>query len=416
MEMRPFGKLVPLEAAVDRLLRATVPIGSTERVTLDRAVGRVAARDHRARTNVPPFARASWDGYAFAARASRGTRPDRPRNLKIVGEVYAEGGYTRPVSADEAVAIATGGALPPGADTVLIFEEARVGGGWLTLQKYHPPGERVARVGDDYRKGTLLAGRGRPLTPAAIGALGASGMTRAIVYRRPRVTVIPNGNELVSPGQRLGPQQIYESNNLVLAGVVRALGAEVTTIPPVVDDPNRIEAAIRRSLPTSDLVVVTGGSSVGERDYLPGIFPRLGRLLFHGIAVRPGKPTLAVRAGRKLVLGMPGHPTSCLANGFWMLLPILRKMGHRNGDGTVPTQVTIAEGYPIAEGDLATVVPLRVDAGRAWPTFKQSHAITSLIAANAFVIVPPGGRSLRRGERRTVQLLPEPIVELPRAA
>ncbi|HEV2317220.1 MAG TPA: molybdopterin molybdotransferase MoeA [Thermoplasmata archaeon] len=413
MKMRPFGQLLPVETAVARLLRATHPVRGVEHLPLELAAGRVAARVHRARTNVPPFARATWDGYALRSRDTRGAAPESPRGLRIVGEVFAERALERALGPNETAAIATGAALPRGADAVIIFEEAPVRGDWLTVRRYVRLGERIAHPGDDFPRGATLVRPGETLTPARLGALAASGLTSTTVFRRPRVAIIPNGNELVEPGRRLRGEQIYESNNFVLSSFLRAAGAEPEPNPPVIDDPARIERAIRRSLARNDVVVLTGGSSVGERDFLPQIFPRVGRLLFHGIAVRPGKPTLAASVGDRLLLGLPGHPTSCLSNCFWMLLPVLRKLGHCSGPGTVRTTVRLAEGYEIERGHLATVVPFRVADGRAWPTFKGSSAITSLSSANAYALLPPGHGSLRRGSALDVELLPPPIGESP---
>jgi molybdopterin molybdotransferase len=190
---------------------------------------------------------------------------------------------------------------------------------------------------------------------------------------------------------------------------VRAAGGEPTPHAPVPDDPEAIEAAIRDALATHDLVLVTGGSSVGERDYLPAVFPKLGRLLFHGIAVRPGKPTLAVDAGGTLVLGMPGHPTSCLANGYWLLLPLLRRLARLPGPGWTDGEVRLARGYQAPSAELSTVVPLRVAAGRGTPTFHGSSAITSLEGANAFALLPPRHPPLKRGVRLVAHFLPPPL-------
>ena len=179
--------------------------------------------------------------------------------------------------------------------------------------------------------------------------------------------------------------------------------------PPLPDQPKTIERAIRRALSVSDLVVLTGGSSVGERDYLPSIFPRFGRMLFHGVAVRPGKPTLAVVHRGKLVLGMPGHPTSCLANGFWLLYPLVRKLARLPTPGWTDRTLRLSVDYMPPSPNLATVIPLAVRGGRGIPTFHDSSAITSLRAATAFAIVPPRGR-LARGSPLAAHELPHPLV------
>lgn len=413
MKMRPFGRLIPAPEARRRLLAAVRPIGRTEEIPLAEAVGRVSAGVYRARAPVPAFRRATWDGYAFASRSSRSARATSPARFAVVGEIFAEDSLGRSLRPGEAVAIATGGALPRGADTVLIFEEARVDGSSLEVPRYVRPGERIADPGEDYPRGATVAARGQVLTPAALGGLASIGRTRVQVYARPRVSVVPNGNELIAPGRPLARGKIHESNNLALAGLISGSGGVARLVPPVPDDPARIERAIRAELPRSDLVLVTGGSSVGEHDYLAAIFPRLGRLLFHGIAVRPGKPTLATRAGRTLVVGMPGHPTSCLSNGFWLLLPVLRKLAHLPGSGLHRGTVTVDRPYTVPTAGLSTVVPFHVAGGHATPTFHDSSAITSLAGVNAYAILPPGAVQLVKGSIVTVNYLPAPIAVPP---
>ncbi len=235
------------------------------------------------------------------------------------------------------------------------------------------------------------------LTPAAIGGIAAIGRDRLEVYARPIVTIVPNGNELLAPGAPWRDGGIYDSNNATLSAVIHAAGGLPRSELPIADDPRAIERAIRSALRRSDLVLVTGGSSVGERDYLPQILPRVGRVLFRGIAVRPGKPTLAAVRGGKLVVAMPGHPTSCLANAYWLLLPTLRRLARLPGPGWEEIRVKLARSPDRPSPDLSTVVPLRLDNGLAYPTFHDSHAITSLSGVGAFAIVPPGAAPLRRG-------------------
>jgi len=310
------------------------------------------------------------------------------------------------VRAGGAVAIATGGPLPAGADGVVIFEDVGVEESEVVLSAPVRAGDRIADIGDDFPAGAELAARDDLLTPPRLGALAAAGLPDVEVWQRPRVGLLPNGNELRLPGERLPPGAIHESNNATLASLALAFGALVTPHAPVPDDERAIEAVIRRAVQGVDLLLVTGGSSVGEHDYLPTIFPRLGRLLFHGIAVRPGKPTLAVRAGRTLIIGMPGHPTSCLANGLWLVAPVLARLGHAEGVPWVDRPVVLTEPYGVPTSSFSTVVPLEVPGHRARPTFRTSSALTSLIPANAYVLLPPNRQALRTGDVVTARLLP----------
>ncbi len=409
MEMRPFGHLISAERARARLWRAAAPIELVESIPLEEAVGRVAAATVRAPAPVPPVERATWDGYAFASSITRSASPSRPVEMPVVAELFADRRLRRTVPCGSAVAIATGAELPRGTDTVEIFERVRELGPRIRIDHPVRPGRYVAHVGDDYARGARLVRQGELLRPSALGSLAASGFARIRVYRAPVVAIVPNGNELLAPGERPRPNHIYESNNATLSAIVRAAGGIPRPMRPVADNPVRIEAMLRRAARSSDVVVATGGSSVGEHDYLPQVFPRLGRLLFHGIAVRPGKPTLAARSSRTLFVGMPGHPTSCLSNAFWLLLPALRRVARLPGPGWIDQPIRLASDADRLTPGLATVVPLRVQGDRGHPTFFDSHAITSLYGANAFAILPPGDRPVRRGERLVVHRLLPPL-------
>lgn len=409
MRMRPFGRLLPMETAEHRVLRAVRPVGRTETIPVDAALGRVASRSVRARRPVPPFARATWDGYAVRSADLRPATPERPVRLRLVGEVYAEDRLTRPIRAGEAAAIATGGCLPRGADAVVIYEDSQERRGAVEFRSPARPGQRIASPGDDYARGATVVRAGEVLTPAALGGLAAVGERRVLVRSRPVVAIVPNGNELVEPGGRLGRGQIYESNNQTLSAVVRASGGLPRTYAPVPDDPRRIETVLWRAIAASDLVLATGGSSVGERDYLPAIFPRLGRLLFHGLAVRPGKPTLAAVSGGTLVLGLPGHPTSCLSNGLWLLTPALRRLAGLPGPGWEPGLARLRGEIAPPTPGMASVVPLRVVDGWAEPTFHDSSAISSMAGANAYAVLPAGARAPESGAPLAIRRLLPPL-------
>ncbi len=409
MKMRPFGRLLPLETARTRLLGSTVPIERSGRIEVADALARVIAVPVRAPADVPRFARATWDGYAIRAHESAQASPSSPAKFMVVGEVHAEEQYEGSIHAGEAVAIATGGTMPKGADTVVLFEDVQVKNRILRVGHPVPKGSRLAPPGEEFRKGALVASRGEVLTPAALGTLSACGLKQVSVYSRPIVTIVPNGNELALPGERLQTGQIFEGNNATIGAIVRASGGVVRAVPPVPDDPRRIEAALRDALRKSDLVIATGGSSVGEHDFLPAIFPRIGRMLFHGIAVRPGKPTLAVRWRNKLLVGMPGHPTSCFANALWLLMPTLRKMARWSGPGWIDVPLRLGGRRIEPNPTLATVVLFHVKGTEATPPPPHTHAIAHFRSVDAFAIFPPGAQTISPGRTIRVHRLYPPI-------
>jgi len=409
MEMHAFGRLTPVEVARRRLLAAAYPIERVERVRVEGAFQRVLAENVRAPVPVPSFSRTTWDGYALRSRDTVGARKTGPVELKVVGEVFAEQTYRGELRRGEAVAIATGGAIPQGADAVVIFEEVERGDERVRVFRPIAKGDRISPPGHDFPRGSLLARVGEELTAPALGAIAACGIPTVSVYARPRVAVVPNGNELLAPGERARTGCIFESNNATIASVVLAAGGVPEVHVPIPDRAPLIERAIRSALAGADLVLATGGSSVGERDHLPRILPKLGPLLFHGIAVRAGKPTLAARSGRKLVVGMPGHPTSCLANMYWLILPALRRMGRRPGPGWTDGWAVLGSDAVAPTPGLSTIVPLRFDHGRAYTTFRGSSVITSLAGATAFALLPPGRRVVHRGEKVRVHFLDPPL-------
>jgi molybdopterin molybdotransferase len=409
MEMHAFGRLMPVEVARRRLLAAARPTESVERVPVETAFGRIAAATVRAPFPVPSFPRTTWDGYAVRSVDTEGAARNRPVELTIVGEVFAEQAYAGRLRPGETVAIATGGAIPRGADSVVIFEEVERRDPKIVVRRPVRAGDRISTPGHDFPRGSVLVRRGTELTATALGTLAACGVPTVAVFARPVVAILPNGNELLVPGVRPRPGMIYESNNATISAVVLAAGGIPRPAPPLPDDPVRIEAALRKALRSADLVLATGGSSVGERDHLPRILPRLGKLLFHGVAVRAGKPTLAARVGDRLVVGLPGHPTSCLANMYWLILPAIRRIGRRPGPGWHEGWATLGSDAVAPSPGLATIVPLRFERNRAYTTFRGSSIITSLSGATAFAMLPPGRRVVRAGQRIRVYHLDPPL-------
>lgn len=286
--------------------------------------------------------------------------------------------------------------MPRGADAVVIVEDTERDGDILKVFRPARPRENVSARGSDIRKGSLVLARGQVLTPAKVGALAAIGRDAVSVYARPRVALLVTGDEVVPPGSPLRPGQVYDINSATMAAAVREAGGEPVPLGRV---PDRFEA-LRDALAAAvqeDLVVFSGGSSVGEKDLVIDTLRSLGDLLFHGIAIKPGRPTVLGRVGGKGVLGMPGNPTSCLSNCYVLLAPMLRRMARLPPPAGHVLDVPLAA--PIrSPRDKVEVHTVRLLDGRAVPAFKESGAITSMAHADGYIVIPTGVDLVERGE------------------
>lgn len=402
--MRPFGTTLPLEDALARLRAAVRPIRRLERVPLDDAPGRVLAEDVVSALDVPPFSRAVMDGYAVRSADTRTASRQAPVRLRRTDRVFAGERASAMVAPGTCCEIATGAPLPEGADAVVMVEDTSPGeeGEEIAVHAATRPGLHVGGRGNDVRAGDVVVPAGSLLTPARVGVLAALGCTGVPVYARPRVVVASTGNEVVAPGGALGPGQIYDINRFTLPAIARAHGAEVESYDAIPDTIGALRDALDRARP-ADVIVVSGGSSVGERDLLVDAVREEGEILFHGIAVKPGKPALLARLGAGLLLGMPGNPTSCLSNAYVLLVPLLRALAR------LPEHRPETRGLPLASPIASPVdrhqfYPVRIEAGRAVPAFKGSGEITSLSLADGYIEIPAGVGRLERDALVDVKL------------
>ncbi len=401
--MRPLKALLSLEEALAALGEAARPVEGSERVPLTEARGRVLARDLVAPGDVPPFRRAAMDGYAVRAGDTFGASAQKPRRLKRVDDVHAGEAARVPVGPGECVQIATGAPMPEGADAVVMVEETEAEGDEVLVYSGLHPGANVSPAGEDIRRGTAVLRAGAPLDPSRIGVLAALGLANAEVFRRPAVAVIPSGDEVVPPGRPLGPGQIHDVNTYTLSALVAEHGGAPRLFPPVPDEVEAVREVFGRAFRECDLVVATGGSSVGARDLMVEVLGSMGRVLFHGIAVKPGKPTLAAVVEGKIALGMPGYPTSCLTNGYGILVPLLRRIAR------LPPWEPRVLRLPLSKRVVSPVgrfqfLPVKVKDGKAVPAFKESGAITSMSEADGWVEIPANVDLIDRGEEVEVKL------------
>jgi molybdenum cofactor synthesis domain-containing protein len=402
-KMRPFSGTISLEAARNRIDAAVRPIDRTERIALTDLHGRVLAEDVVAGADVPPFARAAMDGYAVRAQDTAGASKETPRALKRVETLYTGQVTERSVGAGECIEIATGAPMPPGADAVVIVENTDgEASGAVRVFAGVEPGQNIGRQGADIRGGQHVLQSGTTLTPSRVGALAALGLDKATVYARPRVAILSTGNEIVDPGRPLAPGQIYDVNRFTLAAVASEHGAEPVAYRTANDTIEDLSRALDAAL-QEDLLVFSGGSSVGERDLILDLLAARGEVIFHGVAVKPGMPTAFGRVSGKLFFGMPGYPTSCLSNAYILLAPVLRRIArlapHQARTVSLPLSARISSAP--GRHQFYTV---RIIDGAAVPAFKSSGDITSMSQADGYIEIAASENVVEKGTMVDVKL------------
>ena len=399
--MKPFGKLMTRLDAVRLIDENVRRITRVEDVPIEEAAGRVPAEDVVAGFNVPPFDRSSMDGYAVKAKDTAGAS-SKPVTLRLIGVRHAGEAFDGVVGDGECIEIATGAPVPRGADAVVMVEYTKLTGNTVEIQRKAKPGDNVAPEGEDIKKGEAVVRVGEVLTPGSVGAIAALGFSRVKAYAKPRVAIYSTGNEVAPQGKPLKPGQVYDINSYTLSAVVAANGCVPVRRGLVRDDPEAIADAVRDAA-GYDVAVFSGGSSVGTRDLFAGVIEDLGRVHFHGLRVKPGKPTLFGEVGGTPVFGMPGYSTSCLNNAYVFLVPALRRVA---GLPPAEERIVVARlSRPIkAEGEREQFYSVRVEGGEAVPVFKQSGDITSMAYANGYIIIPIGTKLLEAGTDVTVHL------------
>ena len=401
--MRPIRETIPLEEARDLIDTAMAPIARSSRVALTDADGRVLAADVISDRDVPPFARAGMDGYAVRAEDTFGATRYEPRTLAVGEKIYTGEMPARAIGPGEAAEIATGAPMPQGADAVVMVEETeRDGASGVRILTPVYPRQNVGRQGADIVSGQRVLGTGHVLNPSRIGALAALGLAEVEVFDRPSIAILSTGNEIVGPGVELKPGQIYDINRYTLSAIIAEHGGTPVAYQTAQDTLEDLERAIDRCL-KEDVLVFSGGSSVGERDLILDVIGRRGEIVFHGIAVKPGKPTVFGVIDGKAVFGMPGYPTSCLSNAYMLLVPALRRMAH-----LPPYQMRTIQ-VPLSQRIVSTTgrhqfYTVRIVDGEAQPAFKASGDITSMSQADGYIEIPAQTDIVEKGQIVEVKL------------
>ncbi len=388
-----------------RLVLDRTPAGNaTERLAVPIALGAVLSVPVVAEDDLPPFARSTMDG--FAVRSIDAQSPGA--RLNVTGESAAGRPFLRSVGRGEAARIFTGAAIPDGADAVVMMERTRKSAGAVELEDAVRPGENIAGQGEDVRRGETVIEAGTPLSHGHVALLASLGVGHVTVVRRPRVAILATGTELVAQNSPRGAAQIRESNSLMLGALLTRAGAEVIQLGIVHDDKHAIEARARRGL-EHDVLLMTGGSSVGDYDFTPDILAQLGvQVHFDRVALKPGKPTLFGTRDERVVFGLPGNPVSAFVTFHLFVWPALRRRGGR-ADASVPRLAASLERRvtKVHNRDQWLPATLALDGGIPVARFtgwNGSGDVRCIARANALLGIPSGEGDVDAGS--TVPVLP----------
>ncbi len=386
------------------------PLGSEE-IDLADALGRVLAEDIVAGVDVPSFDRSNYDGYAVRAADTYDAREEDPRRLNLAEEVLATGVVPRSeVTPGVAMAIATGGMLPRGADAVVMVEHTDSDGKELLVSKAVVPGFGVSFAGSDVMAGETVLRRGQTLTSRETGVLAAIGAGKLNVRRLPVVAVISTGDEIIEPGQPMRPGLVYDSNARILADAVRELGGRPDVLGIFPDDLDALRAAIHRALETADVVLLSGGTSKGEGDLSYRVVSELSEpgIVAHGVALKPGKPIcLAAHRGKPVVI-LPGFPTSAIFTFHEFVAPVIRILSGRAdvARSTVAARMPVKVNSEIGRTEYLLVALVEGPDGlAAYPMGKGSGSVTTFSRADGFVTIGRHEEIVEAGAAVAVQLL-----------
>jgi molybdenum cofactor synthesis domain-containing protein len=393
--VKPFTSTISFADALRLVLECAVPIARVERVTLNAADDRVAAADIAVPQDVPPFDRSAMDGYAVRSQDTSRATASNPVTLTCIDFVHTGLVAETAVGPGHCIEIATGAPLPEGADAVVMVEETTRDGDQVHIRKPAAPGQNIGRRGGDLARGQPAVRAGDLLGPGRLGVLAACGVKELMVYARPSVALVSTGNEIVEPGRALRPGQIYDVNRFTLAALVHRHGATATSMPVIADAVDHVAAALEGAR-DHDVIVCSGGSSVGDRDLVVDTLRERGQVIFHGISVKPGKPTALGRIHGTPVFAMPGNPTSCLSNGYLLLLPFLRRTARL--PAWQPRVIDLPLGMRIASAsDRHQFYTVRLNGGVVEPAFTSSSHITSMADADGYIEIPAGTATIDAG-------------------
>ncbi len=406
MVLHGFGKLKSLREAMD-IMGSIVPEIADEQISLDQALYRVLAEDIISDKDVPHFRKSAMDGFAVIASDTFGAANTNPKEFKLVDSVVAGTISRKKLDSGECIGITTGAPMHKNTDAVVMVEYTEKEGDKIIVYRSVTPGDNVVQIGSDVKKGTRVLTKGTQFGPRFTGVLAAIGRKSVRVKKVPRVSVLSTGNEIVSIAEELVEGKVYDINSRTLTDSIREIHCLPINLGIVGDDKELIKKKILEGVEKSDIVVMSGGSSLGTEDLTRDVVQDLGEVLVHGIAVKPGKPVIISRIRGKAFVGLPGYPTSALSDFHILIKPIISAMlGMRKTHNFIQANLARKVASTIGRYEFLSVKLERHEDGiRAIPIMKGSSAITTLSSADGFVEIDENTEVLDRGCLVKVSLL-----------
>lgn len=402
-------KPIRVKKAIELVVDHCRPM-QTETISLESAYGRVLAESIIAKHDVPPFDRSAYDGYAIRAEDSVGASANNPVQFQVIGEIGAGHLGERPIVKNEAYRIMTGAILPESADTIVMLEETVETGKGFTIKKQYNPNENISYQGEDAQVGEMLIEKGTIIHPGTVALLATFGYAQVQVASLPSVSIISTGTELLDVEDELVPGKIRNSNGPMLMAQLKRMGIPFQSLGMLEDDLDACTEVVVDALQQSDIVITTGGVSVGDYDYLPEIYERIGaKVLFDKVKMRPGSVTTVAVLGEKLLFGLSGNPSACFTGFELFTRPAILTMMGCTSPYLPRMKAMLGEDFSKANPFTRFVraiwmmgpkYPIVVPAG-----FNKSNAVSSIARGNCIIVLPSGSEGYIAGDEVDVLLL-----------
>lgn len=404
---------ISIGEAVQKVM-SDIEKGGTEKVTLVEASDRYLAEDIVANQDVPAFDRSLYDGYAIRSEDTKNATNAYPVELEVVGHIGAGAVFHNGIQPYQAVRIMTGAEMPEGCNAVIMLEHVKeltkFDKDYIAVDRFISEHERVFKKGQEIQKGTYLIGKGTRITPGIIALLATFGYSEVLVGKKPVVGVLATGSELLEIDEPLVPGKIRNSNSYMLMSQIEKVGAQPKYLGKLEDDLDKSFEVIRNELENVDILITTGGVSVGDYDYLPEIYDRLGAtVLFNKIAMRPGSVTTVAKLGRQFLFGLSGNPSASFIGFELFVRPVIRTMLNNKEPYLASQKAILENSYPTPNA-FAQLIRTKIENHNATVCatsngLNMSSSITSLVGADALVVLPPTESGYEKGEIVDILLL-----------